>query len=158
MDDIAWLDEREERVWRAFLSLSRGIEVAVDQQLTAEGLSAAEYALLAPLSEAPQGAVRARELGRAVGWESSRLAHQLRRMEKRGLLTRGQCPDDARGTMVHLTDAGRAAIARTAPGHVRTVRAHFVDLLSAEEQTTLAAVFERLSAARDDAARDRPAG
>ncbi|MGY1839551.1 MULTISPECIES: MarR family winged helix-turn-helix transcriptional regulator [unclassified Modestobacter] len=158
MDDVAWLDEREERVWRAFLALGRAVDVAVDQQLTAEGLSTAEYAVLASLSEAPEDAVRARELGREIGWDSSRLAHQLRRMEKRGLLTRGQCPDDARGTMVHLTADGRAALTRAAPGHVRTVRAHFVDLLGPEEQTALAAVFERLSAARDDAAGDRPAG
>ncbi|MQA34674.1 MarR family winged helix-turn-helix transcriptional regulator [Modestobacter roseus] len=158
MDDATWLDEREERVWRAFLALGRAVDVAVEQQLTAEGLSTAEYAVLASLSEAPQGAVRARELAREIGWDSSRLAHQLRRMEKRGLLTRGQCPDDARGTMVHLTTEGRAALTRAAPGHVRTVRAHFVDLLTAEEQTSLAAVLERLRAASGDEAPGRLPG
>ncbi|MFI6406839.1 hypothetical protein [Streptomyces sp. NPDC050548] len=37
------------------------------------GLSAADYALLAPLSESAGGVLRARDLGVEVDWERSRL-------------------------------------------------------------------------------------
>ena len=101
--------------------------------------------MLVPLSEAPDGLLRARELGRAVGWDRSRLAHQVRRMEKRGLVTREDCADDARGSMVRLTEAGRAAIT-AAPKHVAMVRRYFFDELSSEELDTLGAVFDRMLA------------
>ncbi|WP_371601214.1 MarR family winged helix-turn-helix transcriptional regulator [Streptomyces sp. NBC_00564] len=48
--------------------------------------------------------LRAKDLGAEVGWERSRLSHQISRMEKRGLVTREACADDARGSMVRLTE------------------------------------------------------
>ena len=42
-------------------------------------------------------------------WERSRLSHQVRRMEARGLVDRVGCKDDRRGAWVGITDAGRAA-------------------------------------------------
>jgi MarR family protein len=50
--------------------------------------------------------LRARDLGRMVGWERSQVFHQVTRMEKRGLVAREECSEDARGSMVRLTDAG----------------------------------------------------
>ena len=69
------------------------------------GLSGADYALLHPLSEVEDGVLRTRDLGRSVGWERSRLSHQVSRMEKRGLVIREECASDARGSMVRLTAA-----------------------------------------------------
>ncbi|HOQ53805.1 MAG TPA: MarR family winged helix-turn-helix transcriptional regulator, partial [Micropruina sp.] len=80
-----------------------------------------------------------------IGWESSRLAHQLRRMERRGLVQRRPATDDARGTLVSITDEGRARIVAAAPGHVATVRANFIELMSPTERTVLAEVFERVA-------------
>ncbi len=108
--------------------------------------SGAEYALLVPLSEAPGGLLRARELGRLVGWDRTRVSHQLSRMEQRGQVTRGACPDDARGSMVRLTAAGRSAIEAAAPEHVNTLRRHFFDPLSHDELDTLATLYDKLLA------------
>jgi hypothetical protein len=36
-----------------------------------------------------------------------------------------------------MTDAGRAAIATAAPGHVDVVRRHFIDLLTPDQLDTL---------------------
>ena len=66
-------------------------------------------------------------------WSKSRLSHQLARMRQRGLVAREDCADDARGTVIVLTDAGRAAIEAAAPSHVASVRRNFFDLLSAEQ-------------------------
>ncbi|MFD9218210.1 MarR family winged helix-turn-helix transcriptional regulator [Streptomyces sp. NPDC059544] len=74
---LAGAGERSDRVGR--------------QLLRDSGLSAADYALLARLSEAPEGLLRAKELGAEVDWERSRLSHQISRMEKRGLVARESC-------------------------------------------------------------------
>lgn len=138
------MNEREARLWRTFLDMRRGLDAAIEGHLAGAGLSTADYQLLVPLSEAPAGELRARDLGRDVGWDRSRLSHQLRRMEQRGLLSRWDCPTDARGTMIGLTPAGRKAVEAAAPGHVATVRRYFIDLLSPAEIDTLTAVATRV--------------
>lgn len=149
VDEPRWLDEHEARMWRAFLEMRRNLDAMTERQLADAGLSSADYSLLVPLSEAPGEVLRARELGQTVAWDRSRLSHQLRRMEERGLISRFGCPTDARGTMVQLTDAGRAAVESAAPGHVTTVRQYFVDLLGSDELDVLTDVFTRV---RDAAA------
>src|SRR6266853_933238 len=126
-----WLDEREAHLWRSWLRLNQELPAVLEEQINRDGgLSAADYAVLVPLSESPEGMLRARELGREILWERSRLSHQLGRMEKRGLVVREECAEDARGAMVRMTDAGRAAIKRAAPGHVAATRQNFFDHLS----------------------------
>ena len=108
------------------------------------GLSGADYKVLHPLSQAPDGLLRAREICTEIGWDRSRLSHHLTRMEKRGLVTREECSEDARGLMVRLTDAGRKAIEHAAPNHADAVRRSFFDLISKKELETLASVFDRV--------------
>ena len=147
MAEPHWLDEREAHLWQAYRDLQRELRNALDRQLVRDaGLTGADYALLVPLSEAPDGLVRARDLGRLVGWDRSRISHQLRRMEQRGLVAREDCPEDARGSMVRLTPAGRRAIEAAAPNHVTTVRRFFIDQLTDDEIDTLAELFGRLLA------------
>jgi DNA-binding MarR family transcriptional regulator len=140
-----WLDERQQRVWQGYLHLNQDLIAVLEQQLTREsGLSGADYRVLVPLSEAPGGLVRARDLGAEIGWDRSRLSHHLSRMENRGLITREECAEDARGLMVRLTKAGRRAIEEAAPGHAEAVRHYFFDQLSNSEIDTMAAVFDRV--------------
>ncbi len=142
-----WLDEREAHLWRSWLRLNQELPSALVDQLSREsGLSGADYAVLVPLSEAPDGMLRARELGREILWDRSRLSHHLGRMEKRGLVVREECVEDARGAMVRMTGEGRAAIERAAPGHVAATRRHFFDLLSDKEVDVLTKVFDRVLA------------
>ena len=108
------------------------------------GLSGADYAVLVPLTAAPMGVLRAHELGGEIGWDRSRLSHQVRRMEKRGLVAREECSEDGRGSMVRLTEAGRAAIEGAAPEHAESVRRYFFDRLSDHELDALATVFDRI--------------
>jgi DNA-binding MarR family transcriptional regulator len=139
------LDERRARLWTTFLEMQRGLLGALDRQnLRDSGLSGADYSVLAPLSHAPEGLLRARELGSELSWDRSRLSHQVSRMQKRGLVDREDCPTDARGTMVRLTDTGRAAIEEAAPQHVEAVHRYFFDHLTDDELEMLSAVCERV--------------
>src|SRR5207237_10250242 len=106
-----WLDERQQHVWQGYLHLNQHLIAALEHQLAHEsGLSGADYRVLHPLSEAPGGLLRARDLASEIGWDRSRLWHHLSRMEHRALVTREECAEDARGLMVRLTKAGRRAI------------------------------------------------
>ena len=100
--------------------------------------------MLHELSVAPDGLLRARDLGGDIGWDRSRLSHHLSRMENRGLIIREECAEDARGLMVRLTKAGRRAIEAAAPGHAEAVRRYFFDQLSNNEIETMTTVFDRV--------------
>ena len=140
-----WLDKRQAAAWQAYIHMNQYLYTALEDQLTRDaGLSGADYKVLVPLSETPGGVLRARELCTEIGWDRSRLSHQVSRMEKRGLVAREECLEDGRGLMVRLTDAGRASIEGAAPDHAAATRRYFFDLLSTDELETLAVVFDRL--------------
>jgi DNA-binding MarR family transcriptional regulator len=139
------LDEPQRLLWKAYRDLYQQLASALEAQLVRDaGLSGSEYAVLVNLSHTPDGVLRARELGSDLGWDRSRLSHLVSRMEKRGLVAREECSEDARGLMVRLTDAGRSAIDGIAPEHSEAIRRYFFNPLSSDEIETLAAVFDRL--------------
>jgi DNA-binding MarR family transcriptional regulator len=85
--------------------------------------------------------------GVLVGYgERSRASHHVTRMERRGLVKRQECSDDGRGAWVVLTDAGRAAIERAAPGHVETVRRLVFEVLTRDEIDVLDKVVDKVLA------------
>ena len=120
------------------------VEAHLNRRLQESGLSGADYEVLALLSDHDGDRMPAHDLCNALGWEKSRLSHQLRRMQKDGLISREPNPDDARSTMVCLLPAGRAAIEKAAPGHVADVRRNFIDLLTPAELDLLATLNERI--------------
>jgi len=140
---VRWLDEREQRAWRGLIRMQAQLDAHLRRSLVRDsGLSDADYDVLVHLSEAPEDRLRIFELVRALQWEKSRLSHQLRRMEQRGLLERSECPTDGRGAFVSLTPEGRAAIEAAAPRHVAEVRRHFVDVLTPEQLDVLGDIAE----------------
>jgi DNA-binding MarR family transcriptional regulator len=89
---------------------------------------------------------RVTDLARLLLWERSRLSHHVTRMERRGLVERVECPEDARGAFVAVTAAGRSAIGHAAPGHVRAVRRLVFDGLSSAEVDGLGSIVDKLLA------------
>lgn len=145
-----WLDAHEHEAWRAFLRMEAQVQGALRRQLQRDtNLSLQDYAILVILSEAPDGARRSFQLGHELQWEASRLSHQLRRMEGRGLVKRRSCGEDGRGTTTTITAAGRRAIEAAAPLHVAEVRRVFVDVLDEAQLDTLIACADRVASAVD---------
>ena len=139
------LDERQRLMWKAYRDLYQELSTVLEDQLLRDaGLSGSEYAVLVELSHSPDGVLRARELGSELGWDRSRLSHLVGRMEKRRLVAREECEEDARGSMVRLTDAGRATVDGVAPDHSEAVRRYFFNALSKDELETFATVVDRL--------------
>ncbi len=64
------------------MKMQDGLSEFLERQLrNRHGLSAADYQVLAHLSEAPEGRLRSFELGRLLRWEKSRLSQHLGRMQ-----------------------------------------------------------------------------
>ncbi|MDV3126499.1 MarR family transcriptional regulator [Mycobacterium sp. 21AC1] len=147
-----WLNAREDRAWGAFIHAHQQIEAHLSRRLQESGLSGADYEVLAALSALDGDRMPAHALCNALNWEKSRLSHQVRRMQKDGLISREPNPDDARSTMVRLLPTGRAAIEKAAPRHVEDVRRNFIDLFTPDELDMLATLHERVlhHLAKDD--------
>jgi DNA-binding MarR family transcriptional regulator len=140
-----WLDEREQRAWRAFLDMYAQLTVRLHRQLQADsGLSLSDFEVLVILTDQNEPRMRIGDLGAALHWEKSRLSHHLSRMRLRGLVAREECPDDARGTFVMLTEQGRAAIEQAAPAHVATVRELMFDHLTENQVDALTAIAHQV--------------
>ncbi len=142
--EVQWLTQDELQVWQSYILCQYDLERVISADLSCSGLSHADYAVLVALSAGGDEGARVGRLRDWIGWEGSRLAHQLRRMETRGLVTRSRATDDGRGTVVTITAEGRARIEAAAPGHVRTVRANFIDLMTPEEREVVAGVLQRV--------------
>jgi DNA-binding MarR family transcriptional regulator len=139
------LEEDQRLLWKAYRDVFYGLSTELESQLLRDAaLSGSEYAVLVALSHAPDGVLRARELCSELAWDRSRLSHLVARMEKRGLVSREACADDARGSMVRLTKAGRAAVDDAAPEHSEAIRRYFFDQLSPGELAQLSDMLHRL--------------
>jgi DNA-binding MarR family transcriptional regulator len=133
-----WLDDEEQQTWRAFLGATRLVFEQLDRELQRDsGIPHTYYEILVRLSEAPDRALRMSALADRSQSSRSRLSHAVARLEENGWVERRSCADDKRGQVAHLTDAGFAALAAAAPGHVEGVRAHVFDPLTPEQVTQL---------------------
>lgn len=150
MTNVRWLDEREERAWRAlqFMQMRLAGRLAADLAATSD-LSYPEYVVLVALGDRPGWRARLFELAEVLGWEKSRVSHQVARMSGRGLVKKERCDDDRRGAFVVATDEGRKAIETAAPHHVAAVRRLFVDRISRRELDVITSAAEKVLAVLD---------
>jgi DNA-binding MarR family transcriptional regulator len=143
MGDVRWLDEREQRAWRALQFMQLRLTGELARRLAAgSGLSYQDYVVLVALTDRPDGRLRLFELAQVLGWEKSRLSHHVARMGQRGLVTKEPCDTDRRGAIVVVTQQGRREIESAAPGHVAAVRELFVDRLTPEQLDAVADAAE----------------
>jgi DNA-binding MarR family transcriptional regulator len=141
VDETRWLDEREQGAWRGFVDMQTELMSRLEREMQRDaGLSGGDFAILVNLSEAPGGRRRARDLGTAIRWDKSRLSKHLTRMRARGLVGREACDTDQRGSVVVLTEQGRAAVEAAARPHAGHVRHWFVEAMTPEQLDTLAAI------------------
>jgi DNA-binding MarR family transcriptional regulator len=140
------LDERERQTWHSFVTMRRDLEAALARGLADDGLSVSDFEVLARLSQAPGGRMRARDLATAIGWDKARLSKHVTRMSGRGLVERRELPDDARGQVITLTGYAEQIMDIAGPRHVAAVRRHFFDLIEPEELEVLERVMAKVNA------------
>jgi DNA-binding MarR family transcriptional regulator len=143
-----WLDQRQQGVWRAYLTGTTLLNERLDRDLRElHDLSLPEYEVLVRLSESPDRRLRMAELATSLHHSRSRITHTVARMEGEGLVRRASCPTDRRGVIAELTDAGYARLVDSAPTHVAGVREHFVDVADPDDFAAVGRVFRAVIAA-----------
>ena len=151
-----WLDADQQGSWRAF---AVGVTLLLDR-LDADlqhayDVSLTEYEILVRLSERPERSMRMAQLADALAHSRSRVTHTVARMQNAGLVSRSTSPEDGRGIVCTLTDAGYALLVEAAHVHVEGVRDYLVDLASTEDFAALGrvmnAVTDRLIAGHPEA-------
>jgi DNA-binding MarR family transcriptional regulator len=132
--EVSRIGESEWDVWRSFYAMRRRLDHALEVQLQRDsGISRPDFEILIALFNAPDRRLRVRELISTIGWEKSRVSHQVTRMEKRGLVTKFECDSDRRGSWVELTSTGRKVILGAMREHSDTIKRYFFDALSPDE-------------------------
>lgn len=131
--------------WRGFLRAHAALTRALDEELErGEGLSLTEYDVLVQLADAPHGRLRMSELADAVLLSRSGLTRLVDDLERRGLVERSRCPDDARGTNAVVTERGRDVRRRAAATHLEGVRRRFHRRLSDDQLEQLRRAWRSL--------------
>lgn len=123
-------------------------QVAVMRKLQSgpafKALAVNEYDVLFTLSRCPSGWLRLNELNDNVLLSQSSLSRLVERLEKRGLVERMPAPQDGRGVLLKLTDAGRDLQKQIGREHVRDISALMAPALTASEQRELLRLTEKL--------------
>ncbi len=143
--ETPWLTPAQQNVWRSFLGGTIVLNDRLDRDLrNAHGLSMPEYEILVRLSEAPERSIRMAELAAAVSHSRSRVTHTIARLEREGLVFRGQCSEDGRGVSAVMTDKGFSLLEEAAHTHVRGVHSYLVENASPEEFEVLGQIMQRV--------------
>lgn len=145
--DNTWLSPSQKRAWVAYMRVQLRMNYEINRQLQLDSdLSLADYHVLNALSNAPDHKLQITDLAALIGWERSRLSHQVRRLCERGLTKRVQSEDDGRATDAVLTKKGLNAIVAAAPGHVALVKKLFFEPLPDELVAPFTAALEHIQA------------
>lgn len=104
---------------RTHQQVAAAIAEAVTEQT---GLSSADTAVLVQLGAAEEP-LRQAQLCTLLGWDRTRLSHQVTRMSERGLVRRDK---DAGATLVSLTPAGEDTLEEIRPLHAAAVRRYLI--------------------------------
>lgn len=146
----AALNEAERRLWFAW---KRAVEVVrmrtAEEVRAATGVSDADVAVLIHTADA--GGLRQNQLATRLGWDRTRVSHQVSRMQQRGLVDREKTEDG--GVTVHLTAAGRHLVDLATPVHAAAVRRQLIEPLTASQVQHLQQALDLITEPR----RPRPA-
>ena len=121
-------------LWKAYEALRQHAE----RHIHSLGIGFTDFAILEALLH--KGPLPVNQIGIKVGLTSGSITSAVDRLERKGLLSRSNHPDDRRTRVIHLTEAGRkliqcsfadheAAMERATQGHCPAERAEAVALL-----------------------------
>jgi DNA-binding MarR family transcriptional regulator len=130
------LSPHELRVWHAFKLMGEDVMARVGRDITeATGLSGPDFGVLSRVAALGKGEMRQQRLAESMGWDKSRLSHQLTRMQARDLIERREA--DKRVVLVVLTKHGREKLKAARPIHAESVRRNLLARLSREQIETM---------------------
>jgi len=146
MDDH--FSKLEQGAWGGFLNAYAHINRLVEEDLQEHSrLTHVEFEVLLRLSWEADHRLRIQDLAAQSILTRSGVSRVVERLEKAGLVTREEAPEDRRGAYAVLTAAGLERFARAAEVHIAFVRAHFLAHFTDEELAQMADFWRRLEEA-----------
>lgn len=133
--------------WQSYISATRALTAALDEDLSEFGLTLADYELLAHLGQAPERRMRMSELAEVALVSRSRLSHRIKVLELEGWVERVRCSEDKRGLFAVLTSRGVKKISQIAPTYKACLKKRWLSQLSPTEQVQIEKIFSRINQA-----------
>ncbi len=140
-------DRRASATWEALFRTQAELLRRLQADPIWDEVSLREYDVLFVLASAG-GALRLRDLTDHLFLVQSSVSRLVERMESRGLVVRTTPPDDARGTLVTLTERGRQLQREVGARHLQAIGRYVGGALDDDEQRTLRGLLDRLRAAQ----------
>ena len=137
------MKELDSRAWRAFHKIGTSLLPHLSRQITQHsGITAAEYVVLVSLSELPVPEISLNRLATNLGWEISRMSHQISRMEESGLVKKTRNSEDSRSFNVSITPQGRKVAESAIPLQSKEINHCFSEVLTKQQMETLIEISE----------------
>ena len=133
--------------WQSYISATRALTAALDEDLSEFDLTLADYELLAHLGQAPNRRIRMSELAEIALVSRSRLSHRIKVLEEHGWVERVRCSEDKRGLFAVLTSRGVKKVSQVAPTYRASLQKRWLSQLSATEQIQMKKIFSRINSA-----------
>ncbi len=134
-----------QRAWARFVVAQALLFERIEEAFDAAALpELAWYDILWILESAEGGRLRMHDLARQAVVSRSNVTRLTDRMERAGLVARGDCPVDGRGTVCELTARGRALRGKMWQIYRKQIDTLFGKHLDAREADVIAAAFERI--------------
>lgn len=140
------MKDLDSKAWRAFHRIGTSLLPHLGRQVTNHsGISAAEYVVLVALSELEVPTVNLNRLARGLGWEISRMSHQVSRMEDVGLVKKSKNLEDSRCFDVSITAKGRKIVEAAIPLQSKEINHCFSEVLTQAQMKSLIEISEAIS-------------
>ena len=140
------MKELDSRAWRSFHKIGTRLLPHLNRQvMNHSGITGAEYVLLVALSELKASTINLNRLATGLGWEISRMSHQITRMHENGLVKKTQSPDDARCFEVSITSKGRKLAESAIPRQSKEINHCFSEVLTKQQMESLIEISEAIS-------------
>lgn len=140
------MKDLDSRAWRAFHKIGTSLLPHLGRQITSHsGISGAEYVVLVALSELTVPTVNLNRLANGLGWETSRMSHQISRMEEAGLVKKTKNIEDSRCFDVSITAKGRKIAEAAIPMQSKEINHCFSEVLTEAQMKSLIEISEAIS-------------
>ena len=140
------MKELDSKAWRAFHKIGTSLLPHLGRQITNHsGISGAEYVVLVSLSELTEPSVNLNRLAQGLGWEISRMSHQISRMEVAGLVKKTKNLADSRRFDVSITARGRKIAEAAIPLQSKEINHCFSEVLTQSQMKALIEISEAIS-------------
>ena len=140
------MKDLDSKAWRAFHKIGTSLLPHLGRQVTIHsGISGAEYVVLVALSELAVPSVNLNRLATGLGWEISRMSHQISRMNDAGLVKKTVNVKDSRCFDVSITAKGKRIAEEAIPLQSKEINHCFSHVLTQAQMKSLIEISEAIS-------------